>query len=271
MSTTVPETTPRTIPAPPAPVPAAGRREWYMVNGGRYPGEDPFFYDPEKFPWVKTLEDNWQEIRREIEAMLADQKTAGRLKPYFNRMMVFPPKHWKTLGFYFWGFRMHDNCRACPTVTRVLDSIPGMTAGSLSVLEAGSNINPHQGDTNAIIRSHLGLRVPAGLPECGFQVGPEIQPWHEGKMLLFCDAHTHTAWNHSKERRLILIVDVMLPEFAHRANAICSHVLASALLQRLYQRVQWLNKLPGKTQFALHFVVRNAIRAILPIQRRLGR
>jgi aspartyl/asparaginyl beta-hydroxylase (cupin superfamily) len=262
--------------AAPAPPPSAaargGRREpWYMVDGGRYPGEDPYFYDPGDFPWVRTLEENWEAIRGEIEAMLADQKKGQRLKPYFNRVMVFPPRQWKTLGFYFWGFRMHDNCRACPALTRVLESIPGMTAGSLSVLEAGANINPHQGDTNAIIRAHLGLRVPAGLPDCGFQVGSEIQPWHEGKMLLFCDAHTHTAWNHARERRLILIVDVMLPEFAHRAGAICSHVLASALLQRLYQRVAWLNRLPGRTRFGLHFVLRNAIRLILPVQRRLGR
>lgn len=258
---------------PSAAAPAAPKRSrepWYMVNGGRYPGEDPYFYDPAQFPWVETLEDNWRTIRDELEALLADQGKE-RLKPYFNRVMVFPPKQWKTLGFYFWGFRMHDNCRRCPNLTRLLESIPGMTAGSLSVLEAGANINPHQGDTNAIIRAHLGLRIPAGLPECGFQVGPEIGPWEEGKMLLFCDAHTHTAWNHSKERRLILIVDVMLPEFAARRNAICSHVLASALMQRAYQRFAWLNRFPGRTQYALHAVARALVRMVLPVQRRLGR
>ncbi|HEX6370736.1 MAG TPA: aspartyl/asparaginyl beta-hydroxylase domain-containing protein [Longimicrobium sp.] len=267
MSTLLEE--PTATPAAPA-APPAGREPWYMINGGRYPGEDPFFYEREQFPWVKTLEDNWEAIRDEIQALLASGDR-DRVKPYFNRMMVFPPRHWKTMGFYFWGFRMHGNCRRCPTITRVLESIPGMTAGSLSMLEPGSNINPHQGDTNAIIRSHLGLIIPTGLPECGFQVGPEIRPWEEGKMLLFCDAHTHTAWNHSKERRLILIVDVMLPEFAARRSAICSHVLASSLMQRAYQNVAVLNRFPGSLQYALHALTRAFIRGILPIQRRLGR
>ena len=66
-----------------------------------------------------------------------------------------------------------------------------------------------------------------------------------------------------------LIVDVMLPEFAGQTNAICSHVLASSLLQRIYQRVAFLNRLPGRTQFVLHFLLRNAIRVVLPVQRRL--
>lgn len=243
------------------------REPWYMVDGGRYPGEDPYFYDRESHPWVKTLEDNWEVIRDELDSLLNGD--AERLQPYFHKGMVWPPKHWKTLSFYFWGIRNHRNCRGCPNIARILESIPGLTAGSLSVLEAGSNINPHQGDTNAIVRAHLGLRVPTALPDCGFQVGSEIRPWEEGKMLLFCDAHTHTAWNHSPERRMVLIVDVMLPEFAQRESAICSHVLASSVLQRLYQRVGWLQRLPGRTQFALHFVFRHAIRVILPVQRRL--
>jgi aspartyl/asparaginyl beta-hydroxylase (cupin superfamily) len=240
---------------------------WYMIDGGRYPGQDPYFYNADEYPWVKTLEDNWQVIHQELTDMVESQ--GDRLKPYFHKLMAFPPNAWKTSGFYFWGYRLHGNCNRCPNLTRVLDSIPGLTAGSLSVLEAGANINPHQGDTNAIIRAHLGLSVPASLPECGFQVGPEIRPWQEGKMLLFCDAHTHTAWNHSTKRRAILIVDVMRPEYLSQTNAICSHVFASAVVQRLTQG-PWLSRLPGRSQKVLHFFFRSIIRVLLPIERRLG-
>lgn len=76
-----------------------------------------------------------------------------RLKPYFiNKSMSFPPLHWKTMGLYFWKYTMHSNCRRCPQTVRILRRIPGMTSCSLSVLEPGANINPHQGDTDAIIR-----------------------------------------------------------------------------------------------------------------------
>lgn len=246
----------------------AAPRLWYNVEGGRYHGGEPCFYDPAQFPWAQTLEENWPVIKEEILSLL--ERRRDRLKPYFIERLVFPPRRWKTLGFYFWKYRIHENCRDCPETMRILHSIPRMTACSLSILEPGSNINPHQGDTNAIIRVHLGLTVPSPLPDCGFQVGGEVRAWEEGKALLFCDAHTHTAWNRSEQRRLILIVDVMREEFARQEDAICSHVLASTALQVATQRFGWLRKMPGSVQQALHPFIRLGIRAYLPLQRRAG-
>lgn len=240
---------------------------WYMIHGGRFAGNEPYFYERQDFPWVETLERATPMILEELQALLHEDQE--RLRPYFSRVMAFPPGQWKTLGFFFWKLKLHDNCRRCPRITELLESIPHLTAGSLSVLEPKSNINPHQGDTNAIVRAHLGLSIPAPLPDCGFQVGDEVRGWEEGKMLLFCDAHNHTAWNHTGERRLVFIVDVMRPELADRTDAICSHVLASQVLQRLYQRFAWLGGTAGRWRYVLHFVLRAAIRVILPIQRRV--
>jgi aspartyl/asparaginyl beta-hydroxylase (cupin superfamily) len=248
--------------------PDAQPQPTYIYHGGRFVGNEPFFYEPSDFPWVKQLEENWLAIRREIEALLEQHQ--DRLKPYFNRTMAFPPDRWKTLGFYYWNYRLHKNCRACPQTVRLLESIPNMTAGSLSVLEPGTNINPHQGDTNAIIRVHLGLSIPAPLPDCGMQVGTDIREWKEGKALLFCDAHAHLAWNSTKERRLVLIVDVMRPQFAAQTAAICSHVLAFLFLQTLYQRHAYLNRLPLRLKHLTHFLLRNMVRAMLPFQRRMA-
>ncbi|MEM9595587.1 MAG: aspartyl/asparaginyl beta-hydroxylase domain-containing protein [Acidobacteriota bacterium] len=240
---------------------------WYQIQGGRYRGDEPFFYPPEDHPWVATLEAAAPMIREELTQLLdADHKS---LQPYFSRAMAFPPGQWKTLGFFFWNLKLHSNCKRCPGITRLLESIPNLTAGSLSVLEPKSNINPHQGDTNAIIRAHLGLSIPAPLPDCGLQVGDEARSWEEGKMLLFCDAHNHTAWNHADRRRLVFIVDVMHPELADRTSEICSHVLADQVLQRLYQRFRWLGAASGRWRYGLHALLRTGIRAVLPIQRRL--
>ena len=247
---------------------AAPAQPWYNLFGGRYNRGQPFFYEREDLPWTKTLEENTEVIRREMLALL--EQDAKSLKPYFiNKAMSFPPRHWKTMGLLFWNLRMHKNCARCPETTRILESIPNLTAGSLSVLEPGSNINPHQGDTDAIIRCHLGLVIPGKLPECGFQVGTEVRPWEEGKSLPFCDAHTHWAWNQTTERRMILIVDVVRPEYARMKNAVCANVLASSLLQMLYQAFPWLNKTPGRIKALLYFLSRTAIRGFLPIQRRL--
>jgi ornithine lipid ester-linked acyl 2-hydroxylase len=171
--------------AAPAPgtTPQANRssQPWYNLFGGRYDRDQPFFYDRADLPWTKTLEENAAVIRQEMLALLEDH--ASSLKPYFiNKAMSFPPRHWKIMGLLFWNLRMHKNCRRCPKTVRILESIPDLTACSLNVLEPGSNINPHQGDTDAIIRCHLGLSIPASLPDCGFQVGP---PGRKGRPCRF--------------------------------------------------------------------------------------
>ncbi|MCW4629713.1 MULTISPECIES: aspartyl/asparaginyl beta-hydroxylase domain-containing protein [Marinomonas] len=245
----------------------ANQAIWYEIYGGRYISDDPFFFDEKDFEWTQTLKDNWHIIRDEMLALL--QEHPEKLKPYFSKNLVFPPKHWKTTGFFFWNWRIHKNCRRCPKTTAILESIPNLTGGNLSILEPGANINPHQGDTNAHVKVHIGLSIPKGLPDCGFQVGDEIRGWKEGELLLFCDAHRHTAWNHSDERRLVFIIDVIRPEFAHKKQSICVNVLATSMLQLLYQNVSWLNRLPGKTHHVLHFLIRNVLRLVLPIQNKL--
>lgn len=241
-------------------------KPWYNVFGGKYTGQEPAFYPKEELNWVKVLEDNWEVIRDEVVTLMEEKP--AKLRPYFiNKSMSFPPKHWKTMGLYFWKFTMHDNCKKCPETVRIMKQIPNLTSCSLSVLEAGSNINPHQGDTDAIIRCHLGLSVPAALPECGFQVGKEIRPWGNGKALPFCDAQTHTAWNHSGERRLILIIDVVRDEYAKEQNMVCAHVLASSVLQMLYQKFSFLGEQSGYLKKNMYNLLRYSIWLILPLQR----
>ncbi len=241
---------------------------WYTIFGGRYMGSEPAFYEREQLPWTKVLEENWMVIRDEMTRLMEEKP--DRLKPYFiNKAMSFPPRKWKTMGLYFWTYTMHSNCRRCPQTVRILRSIPHLTSASLSVLEPKANINPHQGDTDAVIRCHLGLSVPAALPHCGFQVAGEIRPWEEGKTLPFCDAHMHTAWNNSDQRRLVLILDVMRPEFSKQQNRVCAHVLASSVMQMLYQRYAFLGRRSVAFKKGLYNITRFFIRLTIPVQRSL--
>ena len=246
----------------------AAPRLHYGIHGGRYDGAEPWFFDASAFPWTRALTDNWQVIRDELEQLIASHEQ--RLTPYISPVLVFPPQSWKNVGFYFWRLKMHKNCALCPRTMAILDAIPNVVGASLSVLEPGSNINPHQGDTNANYRVHLGLTVPCGLPDCGFAVGDEIRAWREGGLLIFCDAHRHTAWNHSERRRLVFIVDVIRPEFASRSAGICAHVLASTALQVVYARVGWLRRRSERLHHGLQLVLRLVARAVVPVQRRLG-
>ncbi|OAN79406.1 hypothetical protein A8B78_11775 [Jannaschia sp. EhC01] len=249
------------------PPPARAGDLWFSAFGGRYSGPEPDWYDRDDFAWVEELENNWEVMRDELLALV--NRDAKRLGVYYNHAMVFPPKAWRTMGLLFWTWRVHDNIRACPRTIEVLSRLPDVTSASLSALGPGSNINPHQGDTNAVIRIHLPLIVPAGLPECGFQVGNEARPWVEGQAMLFLDAKTHFAWNRSQGTRYVMILDVFRPEFSDRKAYVCANVLASITMQGFYQRFPALNRANGTLRLTLHAAARTAIRVILPLQRRL--
>jgi ornithine lipid ester-linked acyl 2-hydroxylase len=192
---------------------------WYVASGVPFDGNEPCFFDPQDFPWVEQLESQWVTIRDELEVLLNEH--GDSLVPYFNADLVSGDKTWKTVVLYFWGFKFKENCKKCPKTAAILESIPNMIGASFSLLEPNSSVKPHNGDTNAIARCHLGLSIPGSLPECGMGVGDEKQSWENGKLMMFCDAHVHTAWNHTPERRFVLILDVIRPEYATQKNKVC--------------------------------------------------
>jgi ornithine lipid ester-linked acyl 2-hydroxylase len=214
---------------------------WFYASGQPYEGHDPCFFDPQDFPWVAQLEAATPIIREELEQLLSAQ--GDTLTPYFHPDLVSAAGVWKTFALSFWGVKFKSKCNQCPQTTRVLEAIPHMVGASFSMLEPEATIKPHHGDTNAIARCHLGLLIPAKLPECGMGVGDESQGWEEGKLMMFCDAHKHTAWNHSPYRRFVLIVDVIRPEFASKKLWVCSRVLLNIADQMLTtQRKAWIQK-----------------------------
>ena len=236
---------------------------WFAYDGTPFKGPEPFFFDRKEFPWVERIESQWTVIRDEL--MMLMQEDGDSLLPYANRELTSKPNKWKTFGFMFWTVKSKNNYKKCPKTWELLNSIPGILAGSFNLLEAGATIKPHYGDTNAIVRCHLGLVIPGSAPQCAFRVGSETRGWKEGEFLLFCDAHPHTAWNNTTEKRYILLLDVIRPEYVSRKKDVCSRVLAGLNLEIAYQRSGWLRrKFNNKKRKAiLYRMLRRCIHAAL--------
>lgn len=213
---------------------------WFADAGRPFTGSEPFFYDTAAFPWVKQVESQWTVIRDELLGKLAQDEKI--LVPYVNKEMTSRPNQWKTLGLMFWTVRSETNCRHFPKTWSILKDVPGIIAISLNLLEEETTIKPHVGNTNAIIRCHLGLVVPEPAPRCGFRVGGETRSWDEGKFLMFCDAHQHTAWNNTNRKRYILVADIMRPEFARSRLMASSRVLAGIYHEAAYQSDTWCKR-----------------------------
>ncbi len=210
---------------------------WFADSGGVFTGQEPFFYKTENFPWAKYIERNWHLIKDEL---MENLERGANLDPYMDKSLASRPERWRTLGLMFWMRRSQTECARFPKTWALLSKVPNLTAVSFNLLEAGSNIKPHFGNTNAIIRCHLGLKIPAPAPRCGFRVGDQTRSWKEGELLMFCDAHMHTAWNNSDSDRYVMVLDVMKDEFATQGANISSRVLGSVKAEVLIQNKPWI-------------------------------
>ncbi len=235
-----------------------------------YAGGDPAFYDAGELGWPRIMEDNWHVVREEFEARFSEGRS---LTTFFDEAMISRHGAWKTHSLFVHGLRYHDNLKDFPRTEALLRRIPGLVSASFSWIDSPSEIKPHHGDSNMIVRGHLGLKVPAGLPECGLEVNGESRGWEEGRMLLFCDAYIHRAWNRSGHPRLVMIIDVMLPEYVDALHSVCSKVLGSLLIFRIearlrqtFKRTDTTEHLPSAARMPLHRLLSAAWRAYLPLQ-----
>src|SRR5207244_4376980 len=140
-----------------AGTPTAAPEAPYFRTDGRYEGRAPYFYDVERLAWAKRVRDSWQMIRREYE----ENGRRGR----DHVVDVFNPAGpkitgWRSVNFQTYLWRYHRARREFPATVALLDSVPGLTSAYINVLEPHSAIPAHQGDTQTIVRCHLGLDVP---------------------------------------------------------------------------------------------------------------
>lgn len=237
----------------------------YFLKETRYEGTHPKYYDPDKFPWVKELEANYKSIVEEIDGLIAGGED---MPPNLNPPYLSSPDAWR--NFYFFNFRWynHKNCLKYPRTFALIQSIPNVSFAGITVLEPHSKVLPHIGETNAIIRCHLGLKIPGQYMDCGIQVDDERRGYHEGKMLMFSDAHMHTTWNNTDERRFMLILDVIQPQFADKGNWVCASSLAALTIKYLDERISLIKPLPNFILAILLNIFAVVWFLFLPIQKR---
>ena len=201
-----------------------GRRSVFVneCHGLHYPflPADEYF-DREHFPWLARLEAATNDIRRELEAILAERDP--RLAPYVEQPPGVPENKWTPLdrsldwgALHLWrdGERIDHVCERAPKTAALVEGlplcrIPGRApAVFFSILKAGKHIPPHTGVTNVRSIVHLPLIVPQG---CTFRVGGETRPWVEGEAFVFDDTIEHEAHNPTAQDRAVLILDCWNP------------------------------------------------------------
>ncbi|MBL7936814.1 MAG: aspartyl/asparaginyl beta-hydroxylase domain-containing protein [Bacteroidia bacterium] len=204
---------------------------WFSIyDETLYQGSEKSFYESEHYDWAKEILSQREIIVKEFYEVI---KTEKLFDPYFNQMLTSHKGMWQTIGLKFWTINNYKNQAYFPNTTKVINKIPNLVSASFNKLQGGTDIKPHCGDTNGIFRCHLGIEIPAGLPNCGFEVNKEQREWKTDDLIIFCDAHNHTAWNHSNNDRYIFLFDIIRDEYKPKKNVIVSTVLSSMFLQKI--------------------------------------
>lgn len=214
-----------------------------------YKGICKAFYDVNEFEWGKYLQDNKEKIRTLTLEFL---NTKGILKEeYFNRELVESKLKWELTSFLFWNKPVKQNVEIGKELFEMFQTINGLIGLSVSILPPHTVIKPHYGDTDAVCRIHIPVQIPAALPDCGLSVNNENKSWDD--IIIFCDAHLHSAWNKTDKYRVVVIADVLLPQFVNKKSTVCNNAMSLLRLQKLLGKYSALNKLPGLVKGGIRY------------------
>jgi aspartyl/asparaginyl beta-hydroxylase (cupin superfamily) len=173
---------------------------------------DPPVFDPAVFDWTAALEENWEAIRGEAQALIADSQeipSLGDISPDHQRLDQ--KRSWRT--FFLWGYtyRVDANCLRAPMTAALVDRIPGIISALFSIHEPGTHLPRHRGVTKGMITCHLGLDIPDDPSKCRIAVDDVDYGWTPGNFFIFDDTRYHEVWNDTDRNRVILLIHIRRP------------------------------------------------------------
>jgi aspartate beta-hydroxylase len=171
-------------------------------------------HEPSQFWFIGYVEEQYPQIRAEIERVL--EKHADPVLSPADGAALVRTGSWKQAHIFRDGHWQDQVCARFPVLTAIVREIPEVTTfspGAITVsrVEPGTHIMPHCGPTNAMLRIHLPIRIPAGA---SLRVADQELTWTEGKCLIFDDSFEHEVRHEGTGDRVVLILDMLHPDLA---------------------------------------------------------
>jgi len=225
------------------------REPFFYITPEWYKGPAPAFYNNSEYPLTKILENNADEIIQEIIEFYSKDKK--KLTQNFVPYNV-DSTGWDTMVLYSAGVINKQFLPCLPKTWALLKDYPGLSLLMVSVLNPGVRLKAHFGDTDAMVRNHLGVVIPEPYPKVGIRIKAEERAWEVGKVLSFCVVNRHYAWNFSDKPRIILMVDFVKPEYLHRKKEIEGKILAAEGMKLFATKFPITKKIPVWLTLILH-------------------
>lgn len=237
---------------------------------------NPRLNPPDVFPGHVDFENNFLEIQKEV-LTLADQKggewplmhtTFGSHNSGFRQ----PEEEGKEgkedgkegskeiIGWRWFmvsvGERFSPKAEELlPTLTSVIKKNQDRVVScALSMLPPGVRIPAHTGYTKAVVRYMLPVEVPSTPNSCFLCLNGQAHEWELGKSFAFDDTFTHSVYNNSTQRRIVVYCDILREIPAQPLFTRLSHwfvknfIQDSAIVKAELGRTEYLVSLDDKQQ-----------------------
>jgi Aspartyl/Asparaginyl beta-hydroxylase len=175
-------------------------------------------HDPGDLWFVARLEERAAVIVDEVRRVL--DTPGDPLRHTLEDGWLLAAGTWRQAYLFRDGRWCDDVAAHFPQTRAILAEIPEISTFSpgsvlVSRLSAGTHITPHCGSTNAVLRIHLGIRVPE---RASIRVADRTVRWAEGRCLVFDDSFEHEVHHDGAGDRVVLIIDTAHPDLAATAT-----------------------------------------------------
>ena len=168
------------------------------------------YIDPNNFPALKPLQENWQLIREEALNLnnLAQIKASADLDDLgFNS---FFRTGWKRFYLKWYGANLKSAEQLCPQTLALINQLPDVKGAMFAMLPPGARLMKHRDPYAGSLRYHLGLLTP-NSENCYISVDGQTYAWRDGEAVMFDETYIHYAENKTDQNRIILFLDVKRP------------------------------------------------------------
>jgi beta-hydroxylase len=168
------------------------------------------FVSVDTFPDLKKLSDNWQTLREEGLALVADGHIRAAMSYNDLGFHSLYRRGWKRFFVKWYDKPLPSALTLCPKTVALVQSIPSVNAAMFALLPPGGGIGRHRDPFAGALRYHLGLMTP-NSEGCQLIVDGEPYHWRDGEGVVFDETFIHWAENRTDQPRLILFCDIERP------------------------------------------------------------
>jgi aspartyl/asparaginyl beta-hydroxylase (cupin superfamily) len=204
-----------------------------------------YHLNPEQFPFLEILQDNWKVIREEFTGFMKQASdnelefTYDILGPKSKTIRTKGNSKYSAFGILFQGkfieeyIQLHQieypdygtndasekalklREKYFPNLTQAIEKVNSSADQIVrnvyfGTFHPGLDIKLHVNDNPHMNRGYLGLIVPEG--DIAMKICHDKFYWHEGKFLILDHSYPHAPHNYTNDDRTVLVVDFFKPD-----------------------------------------------------------